>query len=457
MLLAATLVSVSDYRKGMIVIAATGLLQDLVRKLAPGQPAYLMGLVFVSFAATLFGALSVENPRWWRRRDWKGLQTPIQLFGLVLLVQAAVSYLRIGSFVLIALGLAAYAGPVAAIVLGSWAGSARGVVERFLGVYLVIVIVMASGVVLYEAGLRWPSLMSIGPGLTVYDWQLGAIYLPPGFFRAPEVASWHCATGACVAIVLATVGKVTPTRSIVLGGLATFLTWCVVVTGRRKGLGELVIFLAVFVFLQLWIRGRLGKLGGAVLVAILLGALAFQRYGLQEKAAGQIGSMIERTEASGGAGGRFVGGVTSLPDVIRAAGLLGTGLGTGTQGSQHFRAEGEQWSAISEGGLARMVAELGLPGSLVALLLLYRFGRNLKGRASGLRRRTAKETSSLLGLIALLASNAVIFVSAHQIFGDPFVYLFLGLVAGFVVAGLDEEELAKWRSRRLAPAMPTAA
>ena len=104
-----------------------------------------------------------------------------------------------------------------------------------------------------------------------------------------------------------------------------------------------------------------------------------------------------------------------------------------------------------------MVAELGLPGSLVALLLLYRFGRNLKDRASGLRRRTAKETSSLLGLIALLASNAVIFVSAHQIFGDPFVYLFLGLVAGFVVAGLDEEELAKWRSRRLAPAMPTAA
>lgn len=441
----------------MIVIAATGLLQDLVRKLAPGQPAYLMGLVFVSFAATLFGALSVENPRWWRRRDWKGLQTPIQLFGLVLLVQAAVSYLRIGSFVLIALGLAAYAGPVAAIVLGSWAGSARGVVERFLGVYLVIVIVMASGVVLYEAGLRWPSLMSIGPGLTVYDWQLGAIYLPPGFFRAPEITSWHCATGACVAIVLATVGKVTPARSIVLGGLATFLTWCVVVTGRRKGLGELVIFIAVFVFLQLWIRGRLGKLGGAVLVAILLGALVFQRYGLQEKAAGQIGSMIERTEASGGAGGRFVGGVTSLPDVIRAAGLLGTGLGTGTQGSQHFRAEGEQWSAISEGGLARMVAELGLPGSLVALLLLYRFGRNLKDRASGLRRRTAKETSSLLGLIALLASNAVIFVSAHQIFGDPFVYLFLGLVAGFVVAGLDEEELAKWRSRRLAPAMPTAA
>ena len=456
-LLAAVLISVSDYRKGMIVIAATGLIQDLVRKLAPGQPTYLMGLVFAAFGATLLGALSVENPRWWRRKDWKGLQTPIQLFGIVLLVQSAVSYLRIGSFVLIVLGLAAYAGPIAAIVLGSWAGSARGVVERFLWAYLVIVIAMASGVVLYEVGYRWPSLMSIGPGLTVYDWELGAIYLPPGFFRTPEVASWHCATGACAAIVLATMGRVSSARSVALGGAATFLTWCVVVTGRRKGLGEIVIFLAVFVSLQVWIRGRLGKLGGAVLITILLGAAAFQRYGLQEKAAGQIGSMIERTEASGGASGRFVGGVTSLPDIVRAAGLLGTGLGSGSQGSQHFRAEGEQWSAISEGGLARVVAELGLPGSLVALLLLYRFGRNLKERASGLRRRTAAEASSLLGLIALLAANAVIFVSAHQIFGDPFVYLFLGLVAGFVVAGLDEEAMAEWRARRLAPAIPAAA
>ncbi len=441
----------------MVVIAATGLLQDLVRKLAPGQPTYLMGLVFAAFGATFLGALAVENPRWWRRKDWKGLQTPIQLFVLVLFAQAAVSYFRIGSFVLIALGIASYAGPVAAIVLGSWAGSARGVAERFLWAYVVIVIAMASGLVLYEVGYRWPSLMSIGPGLTVYDWQLGAIYLPPGFFRAPEVASWHCATGACVAIVLATMGKVSSARSVTLGGIATFLTWCVVVTGRRKGLGEIIIFFAVFVFLQVWIRGRLGKLGGTVLVTVLLAAFAFQRYGLREKAAGQIGSMIERTEASGGASGRFVGGVTTLPDIVRAAGFLGTGLGSGTQGAQHFRAEGEQWNVISEGGLARVTAELGVPGSLVALLLLYRFGKNLKERATWLRRRTASEVSSLLGLISLLASNAVIFVSAHQIFGDPFVYLFLGLVAGFVVAGLDEEALAEWRARRLGPAIPVAA
>lgn len=456
-LLVAILVAVSDYRKGMVVIAATGLLQDLVRKLAPGQPTYLMGLVFAAFGATFLGALAVENPRWWRWKDWKGLRTPIQLFGLVLLVQAAISYLRIGSFVLIVLGLAAYAGPVAAIVLGSWAGSTRGVVDRFLWSYLVIVIVMASGVLLYQVGYRWPSLMSIGPGLTVYDWELGAIYLPPGFFRVPEVASWHCATGACVAIVLATVGRISKARSVVLGIVAILLTWCVVVTGRRKGLGEIVIFLAVFVFLQVWIRGRLGRLGGAVFVTLLLGAVAFQRYGLQEKAAGQIGSMVGRTEATGGASSRFVGGLTSLPDVVKAAGFLGTGLGSGTQGAQHFRTEGEQWSMINEGGLARVTAELGVPGSLVALLLLYRFGRNLKERTASLRLRAAADTSSLLGLIALLASNSVIFVSAHQIFGDPFVYLFLGLVAGFVVAGLDEDALAKWHARRLAPAMPAAA
>ncbi|MFN7986209.1 MAG: hypothetical protein U0529_01975 [Thermoanaerobaculia bacterium] len=456
-LFAAVLLCLSDFRKGIIVIAAVGLLQDLVRKLAPGQPTYLMGLVFIAFAATFAGALARENPFWWRRRDWESLRTPLGLFALAFGVQALVSYVRIGSLVLIGVGLAAYAGPVVALVLGSWAGARHGVVQRFLVAYLVFVALMASGIVLYQAGYRWPSLMSIGPGLTVYDWRLGAVYLPPGFFRAPEVASWHCATAACVAVTLAAARKATSARWAALGGLAVLFSWCVIVAGRRKGLGEIVIFLALFAYLQVWYRGRLGRLGPAVLVTILIGAFAFQRYGLQEKAAAQIGSMRERSDTAGGAAGRFLGGATSLPQVVEAAGFFGTGLGTGTQGAQHFRTEGEKWNLISESGLARVVAELGVPGSVTALFLLIRFGSNLRERARMLRRATEADPAILLGLTALVFSNAVVFISAHQIFGDPFVYIFLGLATGFVVAGLDEEGTASWRDRRRAAVMPVAA
>ena len=72
----AAIVCVSDFRKGILIVAGTGLAQDLVRKMAPGQPTYLMGLVFVVFAASLAGAVAAGSPRWWRRRDWNRLRGP---------------------------------------------------------------------------------------------------------------------------------------------------------------------------------------------------------------------------------------------------------------------------------------------------------------------------------------------------------------------------------------------
>ncbi len=450
-LLAAALACAADYRRGLVIIAAVGLLQDLVRKLADGQPTYLMGLVFFVFAATLVGALATENPRWWRRRDWHGLGRLVALFWIVLFVQALVSYMRVGSLVLIGIGFAAYVGPLAALALGSWAGTHRGVIQRFLGAYVFFVAAMASGIAFYQAGFRWKTLMSVGPGLTVYDWQLGAIYLPPGFFRAPEVAAWHCATAVCVAILLAAALNASPARWAVLGGVATFLCWCVVATGRRKAIGEIVVFLSVFAFLQVWLRGRFGKLAGVVLAIVLFGGFAFQHYGLKERAAVQIGSMEERSETAGGASGRFLGSVVSLPRIVEVAGFLGTGLGTGTQGGQHFRVGAEDWSIISESGLARVVAELGVPGAVVGLLLLIRFVLNLRGKVLSLPGGTGPDKAILLGLLALVGANAVVFVSAHQIFGDPFVYLFLGLSVGFIVAELDAEQTAEWRRRSEEP------
>ena len=456
-LAAAVAVCVADFRKGVVFVAGVGLVQDLVRKLAPGQPTYLMGLVFLVFMASLWGAVAARSARWWRRRDWSGLRQPLALFGIALFVQAFVSYARVGSLVLIGLGFAAYAGPIAALVLGSWVGSSARAVRRFLWAYVAFVALMASGIILYQAGIRSPALMSIGPGLTVYDSQLGAVYLPPGLFRAPEVASWHCAVAACVATILAASRGATLARWFLLGPLAVFFTWCVVVTGRRKGLGEIVIFLALFAVLQLWLRGRLGRLGGAVLAALLIGSFALQRYGIQETAAAQLGSMRERTEAGGGAQERFVGGIVNLPRVAEVAGFLGTGLGTGTQGAQHFRSQGEQWSIISESGLARIVAELGVPGAAIALFLVFRFGTNLRARLPALRRPVHSDPAVILGLAALVGSNGVIFAAAHQIFGDPFVYLFLGLAAGFVVAGLDEHGRAVWLDQRRTVRMPKAA
>ncbi len=40
----------------------------------------------------------------------------------------------------------------------------------------------------------------------------------------------------------------------------------------------------------------------------------------------------------------------------------------------------------------------------------------------------------ILGLVAFLATNGVVYVIAHQVFGDPFVLIILGFFLGFVMA-----------------------
>lgn len=451
---AGTLVCMADFRRGLVVVAAGGLLQDPIRKVMEGQSPYWMGLVFIFFGAALAGAIASRPHRWWLRTDWRDLRRVTEVFFAVLVLQALITMLRTGSLLLIGIGTAAYLGPVAAVVLGSWVGTSRKGVLRFLAAYAVFVAAMATGIALWQTGLRWPVLKTIGVELVVYDWQLGAIVLPAGFFRAPEVASWHCATAACVVVLIAASGRASRARWIALGGLATFLFWAVLVAGRRKGVAETVIFLVFFAVLQIWVRGRLGRFGGAVLVAVVLGAFVFQRYGLVEGVEGQLGSMTERSSEAGGPWSRMVASFTSLPSVVRAAGFLGTGLGTGTQGAQHFRSAQESWGIISESGLARVVAELGVPGAAIAVVLVFRLLQGLRRRLPALRGAGAEDPGLTLGLMALVGSNAVVFVSAHQIFGDPLVYIFLGVSVGFVIAGLD---LASERPRRPAVDSPEEA
>lgn len=434
---AACIVALADYKKGLLLVAAGGLLQDPIRKTSEGQSPFLLGVVLALFGATLLGALLKSPPFWWRRKDWSRLRQPVALFGVVLAIQGVITFVRTGSPVLIVIGLAAYLGPVAAVMLGSWVGTGKLPVRRFLLVYVGVVAIMASGLVLWQVGYRWAILQSVGEGLTTYSWDLGAIVLPSGFFRVPEVASWHCATAACVCLILAASRKPTPFQWAFYGGLVTFFAWGTLVTGRRKGLAEIILFFAFFALLQLWVRGRLGRFGPAAAGVVAVGVLAFQQYDLGRHAEVQIDSMRDRSAASAGVVGRMAASVTSLPRIVEAAGFLGTGLGTGTQGAQHFRTRGERWAKISESGLARIVAELGVPGAVVALYLLVRFFLEVRRRMPVLGSEPAVTATPLLGLIALLGANGIIFVSAHQIFGDPFVYIFLGLTLGFVVAGLD--------------------
>ena len=88
----------------------------------------------------------------------------------------------------------------------------------------------------------------------------------------------------------------------------------------------------------------------------------------------------------------------------------------------------------AEGGLGKILAELGVPGFLAIIWLGICFAIYVWKTLGELPRGNEPRAQLTLGLAAFIAVNAVVFASAHQVFGDIFVLLMIGACLGFVVA-----------------------
>jgi hypothetical protein len=419
---------------GLWLVVLSGFGQELVRKIVPGQSAYWQGLVVAVAVATFAGAFARNPPSWWRWREWKPLRGPVEAFMVVLALQAGVSFVRTDSVVLPLVGLVAYMGPLASVAVGSWLGATPRAVIRTLELYLALAVVMASGILLVQAGVSWPILQPIGGGLVVYTWE--RIALPSGFFRSPEVASWHCATAACVAVVLATVRRrASLVRNVMLAIAFALMVFGVFAAGRRKGILEIAVFLVSFWLLQL-VGGRgLGRLRRAgILLAIIAGFL-LTREDVQQRTSGAREAMLNRERDPGGSSiaTRLREVVAVVPMMTEKFGPLGLGLGTLTQGSRYFGAD-LQWGVASESGPYRLAVELGLAGVAVVALVVIRLVRLMLRRLKKAHSWANERALLATGLVAVLVANGSVFLTAHQIFGDPFVFLWLGLLAGFAFA-----------------------
>jgi hypothetical protein len=90
------------------------------------------------------------------------------------------------------------------------------------------------------------------------------------------------------------------------------------------------------------------------------------------------------------------------------------------------------WSA--EGGVAKVMAELGLPGVALLAWLTLSLAKYLWLIVRHARGMNFARASLTYGLVAILVANAFVFITAHQIFGDLFVLSLLGFFMGFVLA-----------------------
>jgi len=435
--------SFSNWRFGVVVCFVVGFLQDPLRKLVPGEPVVFTALVAAPLATTMLGA-RLRNVRLTFKpvHTWSNvLRRPLKLFMILVVIQSFVAVLKTGNPIVGTIGALSYLAPLPAILLSYQFIRNQKDISKIVAVYLVVGISMVLTVYLSYAGYNWTILKQVGTGLFIYSFERGRLNLYSGFLRSPEIAAWHAATAVCLLILMSIAIRRNAIMKFGAGALALSLIGVILLTGRRKFLVEVFLFVSLYVLFLICFQKStiksafLSKSTVLLTGGLVLGSVAYMFFTPNETVT-DIRPYYERGVSVSNDVTQRVSLMTlgSFQYVIAQNGLLGSGAGTGSQGVQHFG--GQITGLAAEGGLAKVLAELGVPGLALLLWLVVSFARYLWLILKLPSVREVDPTLSKLtfGLIAFLATNGVVYVIAHQVFGDPFVLIILGFFLGFVMA-----------------------
>jgi hypothetical protein len=440
-----------DWRKGLLMCVLVGIAQDPLRKLAPNQPMYYVLLVGVIFGIAWIRAALIRVPlapsaiRGWRDT----LKVPFSLFIALVFAQAMHSLVLYDSLLMPGIGLLIWLAPIPAVVLAYQYAVRKGElgVRNWMLVYVVTALVSLSGVYLEYAGLEWRTLGEIGEGQIIYD--VGTVLKAhSGFYRASEIAAWHAATIACFVFILSLGKRVTVLRVLVASGLIVLLISLGILTGRRKMLMEITIFISTYLFLIAWLQKGLARLGVVILMMGAIGYVVIVGFVAPDLVQSSYSKRIsiENAQQMQGYAARGQSVFADLPARVSGAGLrpvvsavevfgwLGAGLGTGSQGTNAI-AEAhniDRWAA--EGGLGKIAMELGVPGLLMVAWLLIALARHLRWQLAAVAKISLQHSRMAYGLVAFLVANAATFSVATQAYSDLFILLILGWSLGFLLA-----------------------
>ena len=462
LVLPAALVALVDWRKGLLALIIVAFLQDPARKLELDRPVYFTLLAGVVFAVAYLRAQVQTRFLPSQIPGWKHfLRTPFTLLLVLLAAQAVNGLARYGNPIIVGIGALSYLAPLPAMLAGYHFALKRGQkgIEQWLTWYLIAAMFVLPSILLEYAGVDLPALGDVGEGFQMF--QEGAILTAhSGFFRASETAAWHTATAVCLLMLLSSIRRISTKRVVVVIAIIVALLAIGVLTGRRKIFVEIAIFMSVYIsLLALFGKGgvklAIGAIAGGLLSYVLVAwmvneqapglagpdAVSYQRYAER--------SATVRFDVSD----RFIGlGLEPVQWAIGGFGWLGGGLGVASQGAQHFGGGAEVFGGAGEGGLGKITAELGVPGLVIALWFGFaalRYGWHVLVFNS---QRATSVARLAYGLVAFLIANLAVFSIATQLFGDLFVLLILGMIAGFFLSTpvLAERE----RAERGAPRDP---
>jgi hypothetical protein len=456
--------ALAEWRLGLILCLVTAILQDPLRKLTPGQPVVFIVFVGVVFAAMCLGALARGVPLNSKVifKRYQNFVMPFSLLLMLIVVQAANSYLRFGNLIITLLGLMTYGLPLLSIVCAYQLVCRQGQLRmnQFIKWYIVCVGLALATVYLEYSGYKWPVLGGVGPKIIIFDPETGLILLSfAGLFRAPEIAAWHAMTAASFAflIIMNSSKRITIQRLLMAAIVAALLIGLGLLTGRRKLVVEFAVFISTYFILWAIFERGLGKLAAVTFIGVTLIAYAWLAAEVREDVSNYNTDMAAYSRyvahsqyAFSQVPQRFVElGIAPVTWAYYNYGLFGAGLGAGTQGTQHFGGGATVTGGAGEGGLGKITIELGVPGLFVlgwiAILGLRQMLQILRF-ASRYSTRIARISFGLLGF---LVANVAGFSVATQAYSDVFILLILSWILAFLLAvpALVEREV---RARQVA-------
>jgi hypothetical protein len=464
LLLLAVVAVFTDWRRGLFVAVPVALLQDPLRKLTPDQPVVyvvLVGVVFgaAALAATMSGISLVPRHIWgWRRY----LAAPFGLFVAVVIFQAIHAFASFGNVVVPLIGLSAYLTSFVALCLvyQTVVRSPDNFLINFFRFYIVCFSLALTTIYLEYIGYDWSILGEVGQRLIIFDRTTGAkLSAYSGLFRASEVAAWHAATCVCFFAIWMVNRRLTLGKGLAATLFVLMIVGLGVVTGRRKFLVEIVVFASAYLTLLLYF-GRGARLA---LLSAFIGVMGYFAVTLWvSDGPGGLATRSVRGEQYQDYVSRIESVFKDIPDrftdlglapiswAYDEYGLLGAGLGVGSQGGQHFGATAQ---GAAEGGLGKIWLELGVPGFVIIAWLGWAFTRHIWATLKFVSGQSPQVGRIACGLTSFLLANIATFAVATQVYGDIFVLLLLGTALGALLATpvLAKRAVLQKQVLRLAP------
>ena len=426
--------------KGAVLFTIlAGFLQDPIRKGSGIDSSYFAAMSLFFFILTFFILRS-------KFKDWNleliCWPNPIVIsllpaFFYLLVLQGLNSFARFGDIRLTIIGILFYIIPLISLWVGYRIGSDLKFLKQVLIFYVGLCVITGLSILLSIYGIENNLLQEVGAGIEITGTGRGF----PGLWRTSEIAGWHLAAGASFSFILGMTESKRLKQSVyfLISCALSFLT---ITTGRRKALGLVLIFLAMYIlYYALSVKSsKLTKAFGS-LVCVL--AISLTSYGLvfSSDVQSTLEPFFDRSSTltvEESQDRLRVQGIGAILRGLQVAGPLGFGVGvgsnTGTTDIGTERANIQSVVYVSEGGGGRLIIELGGIG-ITFLIFLFSQIVILYVRIFYLSAGLISIGSDILSGLALFTlANAFTFLSASQLYSDPFVLIILGLSSGGILA-----------------------